>query len=451
MIYIKWILMQVKIFLLILVFINFAFAQSDQLLNDSGLVYYYKNQFKLALKEFEAALKINPNNFEVYYNIGRTYYQMNNLKEAENALKKAIELKPNYIAAKNLLKKIQSEINTDKEQKANLFTFSKKVKIQLPNELSYPYDDYTEGLYAYYSGNRALAKEKFDNDIKDKSKEEHVLMDQAVISYHQRNFDEAITYFKKLVDKYPNNINAKYNLALCYEQISKVDEAINIYNEIYKTFPSFTMAYERYKMLKENTIMNLINLADSYFNKKDWNKAIETYQTVKKYALPNSEEYIKADSNIRIAKLELEKKAEIKSKINQGFLNRNIDFNEANSNPSRYLNNIVTWKGRIFKIEKYGNLTDILVIYLPNFLSNVDITEYFKESLFVVRINKNIKLNEIISEEGNITVTGKIIGSEQLKNAFKYNTYSEKIILEPLKFTATHKNYSGEYTWENVD
>ena len=82
-------------------------ADSDQLLNDSGLVYYYKNQFQQALKEFETALRANPKNPKIYYNIARAQNQLNNPKAAEEALKKAIELKPNYAVAKNLLKIIR--------------------------------------------------------------------------------------------------------------------------------------------------------------------------------------------------------------------------------------------------------------------------------------------------------------------------------------------------------
>ncbi|HOD43197.1 MAG TPA: tetratricopeptide repeat protein, partial [Candidatus Wallbacteria bacterium] len=274
-----------------------VFAQSDQLLSDSGLVYYYKNQFQQALKEFESALKVNPKNPEIYYNIARAQNQLNNPKAAEEALKKAIELKPNYAVAKNMLKKIQADLS--KQDKSSVSTFSKKLKVQIPSELSYPYDDFTEGFYAYYSGDMSGSREKFDEDIKNKSKEVQARMDQGIIYYHMRNFDEAANYFKKALEKDLQNANALFNLGLAYEQSAQPDLAISMYEKAYSVNPALTQAKERLKMVKDNVLMNQMNLADSYFNKSDWKKAVEAYEKAKTYALKNSVEYSKADSNMR--------------------------------------------------------------------------------------------------------------------------------------------------------
>ena len=129
-------------------------------------------------------------------------------------------------------------------------------------------------------------------------------------------------------------------------------------------------------------------------------------------------------------------------------MNRNIDFVDADANPGRYAGSIVTWKGRIYKIEKYGYTTDFLVVFLPSFRSDIDSTEYSKDLIFVVRFEKPVKQNELLREDSNITIVGKITGSEQLKNAFKYNNYTDKIIVDPLKITVTNNNYSGEFVWE---
>ncbi|HOT76964.1 MAG TPA: tetratricopeptide repeat protein [Candidatus Wallbacteria bacterium] len=426
-----------------------VFAQSDQLLSDSGLVYYYKNQFQQALKEFESALKVNPKNPEIYYNIARAQNQLNNPKAAEEALKKAIELKPNYAVAKNMLKKIQADLS--KQDKSSVSTFSKKLKIQIPSELSYPYDDFTEGFYAYYSGDMSGSREKFDEDIKNKAKEVQARIDQGIIYYHMRNFDEAVNYFKKALEKDLQNSHALFNLGLAYEQSAQSDLAISMYEKAYSVNPSLSQAKERLKMVKENVLMNQMNLADSFFNKSDWKKAVEAYEKAKTYALKNSAEYSKADSNMRVAKLEIEKKGEQRSQINKGFLARNVEFLDADANPGRYTGNIVTWKGRIYKIEKSGYITDFLVVYLPSFRSDLDSTEYSKDLIFVVRFEKPFRQHELLREESDITIVGKISGSEQLKNAFKYNNYTDKLILEPLKMTVTNRSYSGEYVWESTE
>lgn len=425
-----------------------GYGQSDQMHNDSGLVYYYKNQYQQALKEFESAARVNPNNPEVFYNIGRAYNQLNKLKEAEDALKKAVQLKPNYAVAKNLLKRVQAELS--KQDKPSVATFSKKLKIQIPAELLYPYEDFTEGFYTYYSGDINGAKEQLEAQLKDKDREKqiHARMDLSIIYYHLRYFDEAISHFNKLLEKDPQNSNAFFNLGLSYEQASKVDQAIAAYETAYKINHSITQAKERLKMVKDNTLMNQMNIADSYYNKADWKNALAAYEKAKTYALANSVEYAKADSNARVAKLQIDRISEQRSDINKGFLVRNTDFFDADKNPGRYQGNIITWKGRIFKIEKSGSTTDILIVYLPNFRSDVDSTEYFKDLIFIVRFRRPLGANELLREDSDVTVVGKIAGSEQLKNAFKYNNYTDKLIIEPLKMNVTNKNYSGEFVWE---
>lgn len=425
-----------------------GYGQSDQMHNDSGLVYYYKNQYQQALKEFESAARVNPNNPEVFYNIGRAYNQLNKLKEAEDALKKAVQLKPNYAVAKNLLKRVQAELS--KQDKPSAATFSKKLKIQIPAELLYPYEDFTEGFYTYYSGDINGAKEQLEAQLKDKDREKqiHARMDLSIIYYHLRYFDEAISHFNKLLEKDPQNSNAFFNLGLSYEQASKVDQAIAAYETAYKINHSITQAKERLKMVKDNTLMNQMNIADSYYNKADWKNALAAYEKAKTYALANSVEYAKADSNARVAKLQIDRISEQRSNINKGFLVRNTDFFDADKNPGRYQGNIITWKGRIFKIEKSGSTTDILIVYLPNFRSDIDSTEYFKDLIFIVRFRRPLGANELLREDSDVTVVGKIAGSEQLKNAFKYNNYTDKLIIEPLKMNVTNKNYSGEFVWE---
>jgi|GEM_PF-6324833 len=437
----------------VLIFMSLAFgpayAESDQLLNDSGLVYYYKNQYQQALKEFMAALRLNSKNPEIYYNIGRAHYQLKNLKDAEEALKKCVELKSNYTVAKNLLKKIQAELA--KQDKSSVSAFSKKFKVQIPSEISYPYDDFTEGFYAYYSGDRSASKEKFDIDTKDKSLEVHARMDQAIIYYHMRNFEDAINSFNKVIDKDPKNAHAYYNLGLAYEQALKTDDAMDMYQHAYSLDAKMGQAKERLKMVKDNVLMNQMNTADAYFNKSDWRNAIGAYEKVKTYALPSSREFEKADSNMRVAKLELEKISSRTTEINQGFLARNVEFGDANANRTRYIGSIVTWKGRIYRIEKSGSDTDFLMIYLPSFKSDIDETEYLKDLLFVVRFERALKPHELIREDADVTVVGKITGSEQLRNAFKYNTYNEKVVIKPLKITVTHRSYSGELVLELQD
>jgi Cytochrome c biogenesis factor len=50
-----------------------------------------------ASKEFNIAMKINPNLAETYYQMGKTYEELKRYQEGLKPLKKAIQLKPKHI------------------------------------------------------------------------------------------------------------------------------------------------------------------------------------------------------------------------------------------------------------------------------------------------------------------------------------------------------------------
>ncbi len=427
-------------------------GESDQMVNDSGLVLYYKGQYPQALQEFLRAAEMNPKNPEIFYNIGRTYYKLRSPKEAMSALQKAVELKPNYSVAKTVLKKVEAELA--QKDKSSVQTFSRNYKIQIPSEISYPYPDFTEGFYAYYSGDQAGSLEKFDRDSKKPEKSAQVSMDQAIIYYHLRYFDDAIKYFQKTIETDPQNAAAYFNLGLSLEQASRQDSAIEAYQKAVRLNSKFAEASERLFMVKDNLLMNQINEASSYFKKADWAKAIESYEKAKDMALPHSQDYSQIESNLKVAKIELDKIKERKTEINEGFLNRNVDFSEANSNPARFEGSIVTWKGRIETIEKRGETTDFIMCHSSGItspsaknlrsVSGRDNSSYRPDYAFLIRFEKPLPQNSLIAELSDVTVVGKISGVEQLRNALKYSDYTDKIIIKPLKITVLRQKKFSE-------
>src|SRR3989338_5299376 len=56
-----------------------------------------------AIRDFNAAIAREPNNFEANYELGAAYYKARNFKEAERALESALELKPDEPKAHNML------------------------------------------------------------------------------------------------------------------------------------------------------------------------------------------------------------------------------------------------------------------------------------------------------------------------------------------------------------
>lgn len=81
--------------------------------NEKGLFYLEMKYYIAAIKEFQLAIKLNPES-EVsatfYNNLGMTYHKINNYHGAEIYFKKAIELKPYYLDfRKNLIEVYKKE------------------------------------------------------------------------------------------------------------------------------------------------------------------------------------------------------------------------------------------------------------------------------------------------------------------------------------------------------
>jgi len=69
----------------------------------SGLSYYHKGDYNEAIKQFQEALKLNPEKAEIHYNLGLTYQAKGLWDEAIEEYRKALELNPEDAEAHNNL------------------------------------------------------------------------------------------------------------------------------------------------------------------------------------------------------------------------------------------------------------------------------------------------------------------------------------------------------------
>jgi tetratricopeptide (TPR) repeat protein len=61
-----------------------------------GLKLYFKQQYVDATKEFEEAIKIDPENAKAYYFIGYSYYKLKNMPKAMETFEQAYHLDQRY-------------------------------------------------------------------------------------------------------------------------------------------------------------------------------------------------------------------------------------------------------------------------------------------------------------------------------------------------------------------
>ncbi len=152
-----------------------------------------------ALKYFEKAIAIDPDNSRTQYTIGLIYLSRNNLRKAVGHLEKTVEFQPNNIKAHYALADVYTQLQ--QYEKASK-SYRKVMELNL-NEL-------------------------FDND-----KIEQQLKMIGVKSWIASNdYDKAARSLLDIIATYPDNAEAHYYLAAIYGQYNYLDEALKEYQKV---------------------------------------------------------------------------------------------------------------------------------------------------------------------------------------------------------------------------
>jgi tetratricopeptide (TPR) repeat protein len=67
---------------------------------------FLSSRYEEAVKIWERALKLSPNDSQIYYNMGIAYESLNQLDKAKECFKKTVEIEPENQQAKQHLEKI---------------------------------------------------------------------------------------------------------------------------------------------------------------------------------------------------------------------------------------------------------------------------------------------------------------------------------------------------------
>ncbi|MEI0608286.1 tetratricopeptide repeat protein, partial [Brachyspira pulli] len=77
--------------------------------NNRGFTKYYLDQYEEAIKDYDKAIELNPNNRAFYNNRGVSKENLEEYNEALKDYKKALELDLNYDIARENIKEIQDK------------------------------------------------------------------------------------------------------------------------------------------------------------------------------------------------------------------------------------------------------------------------------------------------------------------------------------------------------
>lgn len=176
-----------------------------------------------AIEIGEQGLKLNPHNSDAYSNLGSFYLFSGNLEKAEQLLNKSIKLSPNYGKAHYNLGRLYLE---KQESELAWLHFKKACReADLDNDLTaiLPYTGLSVDLEkwedAIYGIKLIL---KLDPNHPDAA-EHHFNLGNC---YAQKgDYNNAITIFKKHIQKYPDDYRARCNLTELYLVTGKTDLA----------------------------------------------------------------------------------------------------------------------------------------------------------------------------------------------------------------------------------
>lgn len=190
---------------------------------DLGVIYLNQRLFDYADEEFNTALKLAPDDFDIVFEYANYLYALSKYQEADEYYKKALDINDDVVA------KSLSAIN----------------KIEL-NQLD-------------------EAEELIESALHDQPDHEYIQFLAGRIYYSLKKFEEAKIYFIKSLEQNPDK-ETKNLLALTYYELGEYEKAINIFDALLTDNPK--------------NISLLLNKAKSQEGLKDYDNALDTLDTL---------------------------------------------------------------------------------------------------------------------------------------------------------------------------
>ncbi|MCL1969880.1 MAG: tetratricopeptide repeat protein, partial [Candidatus Bathyarchaeota archaeon] len=265
------------------------------ILFNRGVEYYKKGNYDLAIEDFNAALRIKPNDYETLRYRGITYRNKGNYDRAIEDFNAALRIKPNDQDA--LIGRGLAYGLKDNHDRA-IEDFNTVLKIK-PNDQDALY---WRGCVYYNKGNYDKALEDFNAAIRIKPDYQNALYWRGLTYGKKSNYDKAIEDFNTAIKIKPNDQDALLNRGVMYAKKGNHDRAIEDYNAALRIKPDYNIA--------------LYSRGYAYYYKGNYDRAIEDLEAI-----------LKIDPNDAIARENLEKirQSKVETKSNIKFFTDNRD------------------------------------------------------------------------------------------------------------------------------
>lgn len=261
-----------------------------------GWVYDRMRREEEAVNAFQAAIDKNPRIPFYYENLGRYFLTMQQYEAAVRRLRKAVQLDPQrlpeilQICQQQQLPQtyyqdlLPQEAGIRRDFAALLDRQGRweasKAEYRKAIELSDHHTDFYEAMLAACQGRndyeclRTLWRELGNRDPQHS---ENWAIKIAESFAQQQRWDEAITYYQRILTDSPENVRIYQRLAELYQHQERPEEAVALYHQIIAIQPE--------------TLQHYHDLADLYRRRQQWQKAIGVYEQALEAGLTTAEVY----------------------------------------------------------------------------------------------------------------------------------------------------------------
>lgn len=202
---------------------------------DLGVIYLNQRLFDYAQDEFDTALKLAPDNFDIVFEYANYLYAISQYEKADEYYTKALELKDDVVAkALSAINKL--EINQLDEGR-------ELIESALNDQPEHEYIQFLAGRIYYSMKDYENAKTYFIKSLEQNpDKETKNLL--ALTYYELGEYEKALNIFNALLDVVKKNISLMLSKAKCYEKMGNTDEALKVLDELTDIFPECEEAHE---------------------------------------------------------------------------------------------------------------------------------------------------------------------------------------------------------------
>jgi tetratricopeptide (TPR) repeat protein len=83
-----------------------------------GIIYRRKAMYREAAKQYKRAIRVNPQDEHIYYNLGRCLMDAEEYSQALEVLERAIQIRPGFREAEELLQRVKKLVESSQEEPA---------------------------------------------------------------------------------------------------------------------------------------------------------------------------------------------------------------------------------------------------------------------------------------------------------------------------------------------